>query len=245
MERNDNDQVQLTLRLREQLRQRLEDQARKKKISLNTTIVQRLEQSLSAEDVIPVRLPSSLRARLADSAARRQVSLEEEILLRLLESIFEEAQRTPGGAHIRAAADAITRTLYALEDLTGRKSFGQDGDAWLHEQAWTAINLLFSATRPPGEAVPPRGVIAEAIYQRHPILMPLENFGENTMLRTLNEGGMQRRRTASAEAVDHLLAATIESNQVIEKFVSSITSMDDGARKRLRKMLGIGETEAE
>ena len=245
MKRNDYDQVQFTLRMREQLRQRLEDQARRKKISLNTTIVERLEQSLSAEDVIPVRLPSSLRARLADSAAARQVSLDEEILLRLFEAIFEETQHPPGGSHVRALADAVTRTLYALEDLTGRKSFGKDGDAWLHEQAWTAINLLFSATRPPGEAVPPPAVVAEVVYRRHPNLMPLESIGENAMLRTLNEGGKPRRRVASAEAVDQLLKAATESNQVIEKFVSAITAMDETERKALRKFLGIGKTEAE
>jgi hypothetical protein len=64
--RKTTDTVQLKLRIREDLRRRLEHEAKRKKVSLNTEMAERLSKSLEYEDAQPIaeRVAQSIKQHL-------------------------------------------------------------------------------------------------------------------------------------------------------------------------------------
>jgi len=167
MERKATDIVQLKLRIREDLRQKLEAAAAARKVSMNTLMAERLERSFALDEaVLDIRLPH--RADLQRVAAEQGHSLKEEIERRLERSFIDDLilYGEHGPAHIRQAVQVIASVFSSLEMMRGRRAFGPDGDPWLHEQAWKALNLWFAATRPPGEAHAPEQLPAPA-YRRN------------------------------------------------------------------------------
>ncbi|MBV9201240.1 MAG: hypothetical protein JO320_03300 [Alphaproteobacteria bacterium] len=177
MERKATDTVQLKLRIREDLRQRIEAEANARKISLNAVMVERLERSFD-DASMAIRLP--YRADLQRVAAEQGRSIRDEIERRLERSLIDDLimYGEHGPAHIRQAVQTIASVFSSLEMMSGRKAFGPDGDPWLHEQAWKALNLWFGASRPPGEAVPPKQLPKPA-YRRN--RREMENLGLELM----------------------------------------------------------------
>jgi hypothetical protein len=64
--RKTTDTVQLKLRIREDLRRRLEQEAKRKRVSLNTEMAERLSKSLEYEDAQPIaeRVAQSIKQRI-------------------------------------------------------------------------------------------------------------------------------------------------------------------------------------
>jgi hypothetical protein len=103
------------------------------------------------------RVRAQLRYQLQLRAERSGRSLSEEIEYRLERSLAEDVllYGIQDPVVFLNAINTITIVLAGLEQQTGRKAFGPDGDPWLHDQAWSALSTWFAATRPPGAAVPP------------------------------------------------------------------------------------------
>jgi hypothetical protein len=80
--RNPDDPVQLKLRLLEGLRRRLAREASRRKCSLNTEIIERLERSLLSEE--PAPSPVAAKARALRSF------LDEDVLRELVRLLLEE-----------------------------------------------------------------------------------------------------------------------------------------------------------
>ena len=130
------------------------------------------------------RVRDYLRADLERIAAEEGRSISEVIEHRLERSFIEDLilYGEHGPPHIRQAVQTIARVLSSLELLTGRKALGPDGDPWLHEQAWRAVNLWFAATRPPGRTRAPRK-LPDDPYLKRPPDIPIEAIGEVVMAR--------------------------------------------------------------
>src|SRR5579884_3138595 len=194
MERKLTDTVQLKLRIREDLRQRIEAEANARKISLNAAMVERLERSFDNASM-EIRLP--YRADLQRMAAEQGRSVRDEIERRLERSLIDDLimYGEHGPAHIRQAIQVIANVFSSLEMMSGRKAFGPDGDPWLHEQAWKALNLWFGATRPPGEAVPPKELPKPA-YRRN--RREMESLGLELMAHRIVDKPLLRDEARSA-----------------------------------------------
>ena len=93
MARKRTDIVPLTLRIREELRHRLERTAKKNDTSINAEIQRRLDSSYQS-DAEKVRLPDELRWSLESEAASRGHSINREIVRRLHESFLAQDEKT-------------------------------------------------------------------------------------------------------------------------------------------------------
>jgi hypothetical protein len=125
------------------------------------------------------------------AANRSGRSLSEEIENRLERSLSEEnlLYGIQDPAIFLNAVNTITVTLASLERQTGRKAFGPDGDPWLHEQAWSAVSTWFTATRPPGDAVPPARLARNRYGGKSPPKSVINVLGSIAMTNELTRPG--------------------------------------------------------
>lgn len=135
------------------------------------------------------RVGDHLRQTLEASAARSGRSISAEIDYLLSRALTNDQLifgLYGGPPHIRKAMEAIAHVFSTLEMETGRKAFGPDGDPWLHAQAWRALSLWFTSTRPPGEAKPPEDLTSDQYNPRPAPAEYIKEIGRLTMARRLS-----------------------------------------------------------
>lgn len=137
------------------------------------------------------RVRTQLRDLLQLHANRSGRSLSEEIEHRLERSLSEEVllYGVQDPMAFLNAINTITIVLASLERQTGRKAFGPEGDAWLHEQAWSALSTWFAATRPPGAAVPPAQLARSHYRGKSPPKSVVNALGSLVMASELTRPG--------------------------------------------------------
>jgi hypothetical protein len=101
------------------------------------------------------RITSGLRARLSAAAAAEGRSVSETIEHRLEQSLQADELLGVDGNRLRRLGHAAGALLQSLELMTGRTAFGPEGHPWLHNMVWETFNVLFDATRPPGDRAAP------------------------------------------------------------------------------------------
>jgi hypothetical protein len=126
--RKSTDQVQLNVRMRESLRAKLEQSAKKNYESLNREVVDRLERSFDRQDLLVEALSMTYGKRLAG-------------ILMIVGRAMEEAGRQAGFAtDLRRSSDSWMEVPFA------------------YREAATAAALVLNAFRPPGEVTVPSPV---------------------------------------------------------------------------------------
>jgi hypothetical protein len=137
------------------------------------------------------RVRAHLRHLLQLRADHSGRSLSEEIEHRLERSLSEEVllYGVQDPVIFLNAVNMITIVLASLERQTGRKAFGPDGDPWLHEQAWSALNTWFAATRPPGDSVPPSRLSRSYYRAKSPPKSVINVLGSIAMTHQLSDPG--------------------------------------------------------
>jgi len=137
------------------------------------------------------RVRAHLRYLLQLRANRSGRSLSEEIEYRLERSLAEEVllYGVQDPLIFLNATNMITIVLASLERQTGRKTFGPDGDPWLHGQAWAALSTWFAATRPPGDAVPPARLEGSLYRGKSPPKSVINVLGSIAMTSELTHPG--------------------------------------------------------
>ena len=155
--------MQLNLRVRENLRRRLADEARRARTTVNSTIVQAIEQSFADRGTQRIRLRRGLYDELLEAVRQNGRTLDAEIIERLEQSSAELVSFRPGDrlrADLTSAAQEKSRPLG--QEITERltHSFGVEIDLfhepaphYLRRAAEQLMTTLFNLERITGRRV--------------------------------------------------------------------------------------------